>query len=79
MIKDVRGNRITPNQVAKELIVQQVDYAIDWYERDDYDQLWEMLTKKEFNAIDDALRKKRRRIRKLLGHCQIVVILPRLY
>ena len=48
MIKDVRGNRITPNQVAKELIVQQVDYAIDWYERDEYDQFWEMLTKKEF-------------------------------
>jgi hypothetical protein len=79
MIKDVRGHKMTPNQVAKELIVQQVDYAIDWYERDEYDQFWEMLTKKEFNAIDDALRKQRRRVRKLLGHGQTAVTLPRLY
>ena len=78
MIKDVRGNRMTPTQVAKELIVQRVDDAIFWCDRDEYDQFWERLTKKEFNAIDDALRKQRRRVRKLLGH-QTSASLPRLY
>ena len=78
MIKDVRGNRMTPTQVAKELIVQRVDDAIFWCDRDEYYKFWEMLTKKEFNAIDDALRKQRRRVRKLLGH-QTSASLPRLY
>ena len=77
MIKDVRGNRMTPTQVAKELIVQRVDDAILWCDRDEYEKFWEMLTKKEFNAIDEALRKQRRRVRKLLGH-QTSASIPRL-
>lgn len=79
MIKDVRGNRMTPTQVAKELIVQQVDDAINWCDRDEYENFGGMLTKKEFNAIEDALRKQRRRVRKLLGHGQTGASFPRLY
>ena len=78
MIKDKRGHKMTPTEVAKELIVQQVDHAIFWCDRDEYENFGEMLTKKEFNAIEDALRKQRRRVRKLLGH-QTSVSLPRLY
>lgn len=66
MIKDVRGNRITPNQVAKDLVLQKLDDLMHWPEC--CEELSENLTKKEWNAIDDALRKQRRRVRKFLGY-----------
>lgn len=78
MIKDKREHKMTPNQVAKELIVQKLDHAIDWCDRDEYENFREMLTEKEFNAIDEALRKQRRRVRKLLGHGQTGASFPRL-
>tara|TARA_Y100001938_G_C7892174_1_gene330323 strand:- start:337 stop:573 length:237 start_codon:yes stop_codon:yes gene_type:complete len=77
MIKDKRGHKMTPTQVAKELIVQQVDDAIFWCDLDQYEKFEEMLTEKEFNAIDDALRKQRRRVRKLLGY-ETSASIPRL-
>ena len=66
MIKDCNGRKMTPTEVAKEIIVAAIDDLYFWDE--EYVDLYERATEKERISIDDALKKQRRRVRKLLGY-----------
>ena len=67
MIKDMHGNKITPTEVAKELVWKKVDDVYFWDET--YEGLADMVTEKEYKAIQKAITKQVARVNKLMG-CQ---------
>jgi hypothetical protein len=62
MIKDYKGRKFTPNQFAKQMVVQHGEHAFYWFERVDTDDM----TVKEKDAIADAVSKQFWRVARFL-------------
>lgn len=64
MIKNMRGEKVTANQLAKEIIKDTLESAFYWDEK----MLWEVndMTEREQNQVNEYVEKQFYRVRKLL-------------
>ncbi len=65
MIVDDDGNRMTPTEAAKIILIRNAQDAGYWGEQSDVD--WKRLTDSEKRRINEALEKQFNRLQKLFG------------
>tara|TARA_R110002096_G_scaffold388639_1_gene582924 strand:- start:1 stop:252 length:252 start_codon:yes stop_codon:yes gene_type:complete len=67
IIDKFTGDKLTPNQMAKELLVDKMEQVLEFWEESPMVEVSEMTDKERF-AISEQLRKRFAGVRNYLGH-----------